>query len=289
MSRIKLRRSVLYTPGSNERALTKARDLDADCLIFDLEDAVAPDEKERARKNVISAIEEGGYGDKELLVRINSLDTEWGQEDIRTFASSSVAGIVIPKVESAGHVRQVLTVMNQAGAPPSMGIWCMMETPMGILKAEEIAASTTRLVGLIMGTSDLAKDLGCAHTPLRLPMLTSLSQCLLAGRAYGLSILDGVYLNIGDSDGFKVSCKQGRELGFDGKTLIHPNTIKEANDAFGPSQAELDWASRVISAYQSAISQGKGVVVLDGRLIENLHVVAAQRTLDMAQEISNRS
>jgi citrate lyase subunit beta / citryl-CoA lyase len=289
MPGIKLRRSVLYTPGSNERALAKARTFDVDGLIFDLEDAVAPDEKERARKNVRSAIEEGGYGHIELLVRINSLDTEWGHEDIREFASSSAAGIVIPKVESAEHVRQVLTVMNQAGVSHSMDIWCMMETPMGILKAEEIAASSTHLTGLIVGTSDLAKDLGCAHTPLRLPMLTSLSQCLLAARAFGLSILDGVYLNIEDCDGFKAACKQGRELGFDGKTLIHPNTIKEANDAFGPNQSELEWANRVIAARQSALAQGKGVTLLDGRLIENLHVVAAQRTLDMAREISKRS
>lgn len=289
MSRTRLRRSVLYTPGSNARALEKARSLDADCLIFDLEDAVAPDAKQSARENVARAIEVGGYGNSEILVRINGLETQWGQQDLRAFCQSNADGIVVPKVESAGHVRQVQAIMAQLGAPESISIWCMIETPMGVLRVDEIAASSVRLGGLIMGTSDLAKDLGCAHTRLRLPMLASLSGCLLVARAYGLSILDGVHLDLDDTDGFDASCKQGRELGFDGKTLIHPKTIEKANEVFGPTLVELDWAGRVIAAYQEAVSQGKGVVLLDGHLIENLHVSAARKTLEMGQAIACRS
>jgi citrate lyase subunit beta/citryl-CoA lyase len=280
------RRSVLYMPGSNARALEKGRTLPADGLILDLEDAVAPDAKVTARENVVKALGEGGYGKREILLRINSLDTPWGQADAFAAATSKADAILIPKVESATHVRQVEAIMEQAGAPDSMTLWCMMETPLGVLHAEEIAKSSRRLAGFVMGTSDLAKDLRCAHTPLRTPMITSLGLCLLAARAYGLSIVDGVYLNLEDEAGFAEACQQGKELGFDGKSLIHPKTVAKANEVFAPSSEEVAWARKIIQAHAEATAQGKGVVVVDGKLIENLHVVAARRQVELADAIS---
>ncbi len=280
------RRSVLYMPGSNARALEKGRTLPADGLILDLEDAVAPDAKAQARENVVKALDEGGYGKREIQLRINGLDTPWGKEDAQAAARSKADAILIPKVESAAHVREVEAIMEQAGAPNSMMIWCMMETPLGILRAEEIAKSSKRLAGFVMGTSDLAKDLRCAHTPLRLPMLTSLGLCLLAARAYALSILDGVYLNLDDDEGFAASCIQGKELGFDGKTLIHPKTVAKTNEIFAPSESDVAWARKIIAAHAEATSQGKGVLLVDGKLIENLHVVAAQRQVELADAIA---
>jgi citrate lyase subunit beta/citryl-CoA lyase len=279
------RRSVLYMPGANTRALEKARTLPADGLIFDLEDAVAPDAKLAARENVLKALAEGGYGKREILLRINALDTPWGQADAAAAAKSKADAILIPKVESAAHVQQVEAIMDQAGAPESMGIWCMMETPKGMLHAEQIAQSSRRLAGFVMGTSDLAKDLRCAHTPMRLPMITSLGLCLLAARAYGLAILDGVYLNLDDDEGFATACQQGKELGFDGKTLIHPKTIAKTNEVFAPSEADVVWARKIIAAHAEAEAQGKGVVLVDGKLIENLHVVAAKRQVQLADAI----
>ncbi len=280
------RRSVLYMPGSNTRALEKGRSIMADGLILDLEDAVAPDAKEQARQNVVNAVDEGGYGQRELLVRINGLETPWGQADAQAAAKSKANAVLIPKVESAAQVRQVEAIMDQAGAPESMTLWCMMETPRGILRAEEIAASSRRLAGFVMGTSDLAKDLRCAHTPAREPMLTSLSLCLLAARAYGLAIVDGVYLDLENDAGFASSCEQGKELGFDGKTLIHPKTVAKANEVFAPSPSEVEWARKIIAAHAEAAAQGKGVVVVDGKLIENLHVVAAKRQVALADAIA---
>ncbi len=280
------RRSVLYMPGSNARALEKGRTLAADGLILDLEDAVAPDAKAQARENVVKALDEGGYGRREIQLRINSLDTPWGKEDAQAAARSKADAILIPKVESAAHVREVEAIMEQAGAPNSMTIWCMMETPLGVLHAQEIAKSSKRLAGFVMGTSDLAKDLRCAHTPMRLPLLTSLSLCLLAARAYGLSILDGVHLNLDDDEGFAASCVQGKELGFDGKTLIHPKTVAKANEVFAPSESDVAWARKIIAAHAEATSQGKGVVLVDGKLVENLHVVAAQRQVELADAIA---
>jgi citrate lyase subunit beta/citryl-CoA lyase len=272
-------------PGANTRALEKARTLPADGLIFDLEDAVAPDAKLAARENVLKALAEGGYGKREILLRINALDTPWGQADAAAAAKSKADAILIPKVESAAHVQQVEAIMDQAGAPESMAIWCMMETPKGMLHAEQIAQSSRRLAGFVMGTSDLAKDLRCAHTPLRLPMITSLGLCLLAARAYGLAILDGVYLNLDDDEGFAAACQQGKELGFDGKTLIHPKTIAKTNEVFAPSEADVAWARKIIAAHAEAEAQGKGVVLVDGKLIENLHVVAAKRQVQLADAI----
>ncbi|MGE5506672.1 MAG: HpcH/HpaI aldolase/citrate lyase family protein [Actinomycetota bacterium] len=280
------RRSVLYMPGSNARALEKARTLAADGLILDLEDAVAPDAKEEARRQVVEAIKAGGYGRRELLVRVNGLGTPWGQADVAAAATCGADGILIPKVESADMVRQVESIMVAAGAPADMAIWCMMETPRGILKAEEIAQASPRLGGFVMGTSDLAKDLHCLHTPERLPMITALGLCLLAARAYGLAIVDGVYLNLEDAEGFEASCRQGLELGFDGKTLIHPKTIDAANRVFAPSEAEIAWSRKIIAAHAEASAAGKGVVVVDGRLVENLHVDNARRVVALAEQIA---
>ena len=286
MSIARPRRSVLYMPGSNARALEKGRTLPADGLILDLEDAVAPDAKAQARDNVVKALDEGGYGKREILLRINSLDTAWGKDDAHAAAKSKADAILIPKVESAAQVREVEAIMEAAGAPNSMTIWCMMETPLGMLHAEEIAKSSKRLAGFVMGTSDLAKDLRCAHTTMRLPMITSLGLCMLAARAYGLSILDGVYLNLDDDEGFAASCVQGKELGFDGKTLIHPKTVAKTNDVFAPSESDVAWARKIIAAHAEATAQGKGVLLVDGKLIENLHVVAAQRQVELADAIA---
>jgi citrate lyase subunit beta/citryl-CoA lyase len=273
-------------PGSNARALEKAKSLAADGLIFDLEDAVAPDAKEEARRLVLAAVAGGGYGRREILVRVNGLATPWGYDDVVAAAGSGADGIAIPKVESADMLRQVEAVMVAAGAPPTMTLWAMMETPRGILAAEAIAQATPRLTGLVMGTSDLAKDLHCAHTRERLPLLPSLGHCLLVARAYGLAIVDGVHLDLADDDGFAFSCRQGLDLGFDGKTLIHPKTINLANQVFAPSDAELTWSHRIIAAHGEATAAGQGVVVVDGRLVENLHVDNARRIVALAEQIA---
>jgi len=283
---IRPRRSVLYMPGSNPRALEKARTLPADGLIFDLEDAVAPDAKKAARDLVLDALGQGGYGGREILLRVNGATTTWGRDDLIAAARSGAHGVLLPKVESASAVREAEEVLKEAGAPDDQAIWCMMETPLGILRAAEIAASTPRLGGFVMGTSDLAKDLHAAHTAMRLPMLVSLGQCLLAARAYHLAILDGVHLDLDDDEGFRASCRQGLELGFDGKTLIHPKTIAVANETFAPSDAELAWAKRIIDAYQDALGRGAGVVVVEGKLVEQLHVDAARRTVALADRIA---
>jgi citrate lyase subunit beta/citryl-CoA lyase len=275
------RRSVLYMPGSNPRALEKARTLPADGLIFDLEDAVAPDAKDAARDYVLAALKQGGYGNREILIRVNGLSTPWGQEDLAAAARSGADGVLLPKVESAAMVREAEAHLAEA----DQAIWCMMETPKGILRAEEIAGSSPRLGGLVMGTSDLAKDLHAAHTAMRLPMLVSLGQCLLAARAFGLAILDGVHLDLDDEEGFRQSCLQGRELGFDGKTLIHPKTIDAANGIFAPSPAELAWAAKIITAFESGKIKGTGVVVVEGKLVEQLHVDAAKRLVALAVKI----
>ncbi len=281
------RRSMLYMPGSNTRALEKARGLPADALILDLEDAVAPDAKTEARQNIVSALAEGGYGQRELVVRVNGLDSPWGQDDIAAIAPTAAHAILIPKVESAEMVREVERLMVGAGASETMGIMCMMETPLGILRAEEIAGASPRLSCLVMGTSDLVKDLNAKHTPERSPVLTSLSLCVLAARAHGLAVVDGVHLDLNDAEGFEAQCRQGRELGMDGKTLIHPKTVAAANAAFGPSESDVAQAKRIIEAHAEATRAGKGVVVLDGKLIENLHVEDAQRTVALAASIAD--
>jgi citrate lyase subunit beta/citryl-CoA lyase len=280
------RRSVLYMPGSNSRALEKARGLPADGLIFDLEDAVAPDAKAAARETVAAAVAAGGYGRRELFLRVNGLATPWGHADLAAAARIGIDAVLLPKVESADAVRQAAAVLAAHGAPESLAIWCMMETPRSMLRAEEIADASPRLGGLVMGTSDLAKDLHAAHTRERLPMLTALGLCLLAARASGLAILDGVHLDLADDEGFAQSCRQGRELGFDGKTLIHPKTIAAANAAFAPAADEVAWSRRIIVAHAEAEAAGKGVLLVDGKLIENLHVESARRLVALAEAIA---
>ncbi len=283
---VRPRRSVLYMPGSNARALEKAKNLAADGLIFDLEDAVAPDAKDEARRLVLAAVAGGGYGRREIFIRVNGLGTAWGHGDVAVAARSGADGVMVPKIESADMLRQVEAVMVEAGAPPSLALWAMMETPRGILAAEAIAQATPRLAGLVMGTSDLAKDLHAAHTRDRLPMLSSLGHCLLAARAFGLAILDGVHLDLADDEGFAFACRQGFELGFDGKTLIHPKTIAVANQVFAPSDREVAWSRRIIAAHGEATAAGRGVVVVDGRLVENLHVANAHRIVALAEQIA---
>jgi len=279
------RRSVLYMPGSNARALEKGRALPADGLILDMEDAVAPDAKALARAQIAAAVKAGGYGGRELIVRINGLESAWGRDDLAAVAGCGADAILLPKVESAAMVRDLEAAMDAADAPGDMAIMCMMETPLGMLHAEEVAAASPRASCLVMGTSDLVKDLHAAHTEARLPVLTSLGLCLLAARAHGLAILDGVYLDLADDAGFARACAQGKELGFDGKTLIHPKTIAKANEVFAPSAEEVAFARRVIEAHGAAARAGKGVIVLDGKLIENLHVEEARRLVALDEAI----
>ncbi len=286
MSSVRPRRSVLYMPSSNARALEKARTLATDGLILDLEDAVAPDAKPEARRMACAAAESRGYGHREVLIRANALATPWGYEDIAQIARSGADGLVIPKVESADMVLQVEAVLRAAGAPDTLALWCMMETPRGILRAEEIAAASPRVTGLIMGTSDLTKELRCGSVRDRLPLQASLSHCLLVARAYGLVILDGVHLDLADDEGFEAACRQGADMGFDGKTLIHPKTIDVTNRIFAPNEQEVVWAESIMTAYANAIAEGKGIVVVDGKLIENLHVENARRILALTQAIA---
>jgi citrate lyase subunit beta/citryl-CoA lyase len=280
------RRSVLYMPGVNARALEKSRSLPADAVIFDLEDAVAPDAKLMARKQIIEAVAAGGYGKREVLIRTNGLNTPWGYDDLVAVAKAGADAVLLPKVESAEMVRQAETVLESHGAPSDLAIWCMMETPRGMLHAEEIAEASPRLGGLVMGTSDLAKDLQAQHTAMRLPLITALGLCLLAARAARIAILDGVFLDLNDDEGFVDSCRQGAELGFDGKTLIHPKQLAGANEVFAPSDEELRLSRRIIDAYAEAEAAGKGVVLVDGKLIEKLHVDHAKRVVALAEAIT---
>jgi len=280
------RRSLLYMPGSNPRALDKARSLPADGLILDLEDAVAPAEKATAREIVCENVKQGGYGGRELIVRINGLDTEWGEADLAAAAAAGPDAIAIPKVSSPAMIEEVEALMVRAGAPETTAIWAMMETPRGVLHAEAIAASTPRLGGFIMGTNDLVADLGAAHTPDRAPVMTALSLCILAARAYGVAIVDGVYNAFKDEDGLRASCEQGRAMGFDGKTLIHPAQLAIANAVFGPAVEEVELARRQVAAFEAAAAEGKGVAVVDGKIVENLHVAAAKRLLSQAAAIA---
>jgi citrate lyase subunit beta/citryl-CoA lyase len=279
------RRSVLYMPGSNARALEKGRTLPADGLILDLEDAVAPEAKAVAREQVVAAIQAGGYGAREIVLRVNGLGTPWGHADLVTAATSGADAVLLPKTEGAESVRLSVAVLEASGAPAHLAVWCMMETPRAMLRAEEIAGAHPRLACLVMGTSDLANDLRASHTRERLPLITGLGLCLLAARANGLAILDGVYLDLNDDEGFAYSCRQGAELGFDGKTLIHPKTIEAANRAFSPSDKDIDFARRVMAAHAAATAEGKGVVLVDGKLIENLHVEHARRMVALAEQI----
>jgi citrate lyase subunit beta/citryl-CoA lyase len=272
-------------PGANTRALEKARALPADALIFDLEDAVAPDAKEAARVNVVLAADSKAYGKREIAIRCNGLATAWGAADIEAIAASGADAILVPKVESAAEVTHVVSLLDTAGAPPTLAVWAMIETPKAILRAEEIAGSHPRLALFVMGTNDLVKDMRARHTPMRLPMVTALGLGMLAARAYGLTILDGVYNDIRDAEGFRAVCQQGLEMGFDGKTLIHPSQVEPCNEIFAPSATELEMAGKIVAAFKAAQAEGKGVVTVDGRMIENLHVEQAERALALAAAI----
>ena len=285
---IRPRRSALYMPGSNARALEKARTLEADVLIMDLEDAVSPDKKAEARATIAAALKAGGYRDREIVIRVNAGDGPWGAEDLAFVAQSGADAVLLPKVEHADQVWFAEEALAMAGAPASLSIWCMMETPLGMLHAEEIAGASPSLGCLVLGTSDLAKDLHALHTRDRLPFVTSLGLCILAARAYGLAVLDGVHLDLDDTKGFEEVCRQGLQLGFDGKTLIHPKTLEPANRIFAPSGEEIAWSRKIIDAHQQADAAGSGVTLVDGKLVESLHVENARRILALAEMIEYR-
>ncbi|AKS45039.1 (3S)-malyl-CoA thioesterase [Octadecabacter temperatus] len=268
-------RSALYIPGSRPRALDKARGLPVDVILFDLEDAVTPDEKITARATLAEELGKGGYGDRLKVVRINGLDTEWGAEDAKAAEAMDCDAVLLPKVNSAADVDALAAL---TGKP----VWAMMETPLGILNALEIAAHP-KIEGFVMGTNDLAKDL---NTRTRDAMVTSLQMCLLAARAHGVVAIDGVFNAFKDEDGLKVECEQGRDFGFDGKTLIHPAQVAVANAAFAPTEAEIDLATRQIAAFAEAEAGGQGVAVVDGKIVENLHIVTARATLAKAEAIA---
>jgi citrate lyase subunit beta / citryl-CoA lyase len=282
------RRSVLYMPAANERALEKAKTIAADALIFDLEDAVAPDAKAVARANAAAAAGSGEYGHREVTIRCNGLDTEWGADDLSAAATSGAAAVVIPKVGSAAYVDEISAALDAAGAPPELSIWAMIETPAAIFDVRSIAAHP-RVNVLVMGTNDLARELRAGLVPGRHPLLAHLATALLAAREAGVVILDGVFNEVKDLDGFRVECVQGAEMGFDGKTLVHPGQVDPCNEVWSPTDDEVDHARRVIAAFDEAVADGRGVVTVDGRMIENLHVDNARRVLAVAEAIASLS
>jgi citrate lyase subunit beta/citryl-CoA lyase len=285
---IRPRRSLLYMPGSNPRALEKARGLPADGLILDMEDSVAPDAKQTARDQIGAALEAGGYGHRELMVRVNALATEWGSDDIAALCAWQTPpdAVLIPKIDSAADVVEAVAALEKAGCADSVDVWIMAETPLCILSIAEIAAAHPRLRGMVMGTSDLSKDTRVRHTPDRLGFITALNLCVYAARANGLDIIDGVQLDLENEELLQLSCEQGRDLGFDGKSLIHPKQVAAANTVFAPSAAEIASAGEIIAGFEEAQAQGKGVVVINGRLVENLHVEEAKRQLAVAEAIA---
>lgn len=279
------RRSVLYMPAANERALEKAKDIQADALIFDLEDAVSPENKELARDQACAAASSSEYGNRELTIRCNGLDTRWGTDDVLAAAAAAPAAVVIPKVEGPDYLDQVSTLLDKGGAPASTRIWAMVETPSGILKVDQIAGHE-RIAVMVMGTNDMAKELRATITPDRHALLPYLAKCLLSARAADIGILDGVYNDIKDDSGFLSVCLQGAQMGFDGKTLIHPNQVAPTNKIFSPSMDELDFHRRVIEEFEAAEKDGRGVLTVNGKMIENLHVDEARRALAIAEAIA---
>lgn len=280
------RRSVLYMPGSKSRALEKAEGLPADALILDLEDAVAPEEKPAARDLVYDAVEARRFGPREVIIRINGLDTEWGEAELTAAAAAGPDAILVPKIDRADEIVDIADRMAAAGAPEDTAIWAMMETPLGMLNAADIAAAHPRLACFVMGTNDLVKDLHASHTEMRLPLITGLGLCLLAARAHGLAIIDGVYNAFKDDDGLRAACQQGKELGFDGKTLIHPAQLAVTNEVFAPSADDIELAQSYVDAFEAAKARGEGVAVVNGRIVENLHVDNARRLLAEADAIA---
>jgi citrate lyase subunit beta/citryl-CoA lyase len=285
MNDLRPRRSVLYMPAANERALDKARTIPADALILDLEDAVAPDAKDAARSNACAAAASGDYGNREITIRCNALATPWGADDLAAAATSGAQAVVIPKVESVDELNAVVTHLDAAGAPADLGVWAMVETPTAIADIRSIAAHP-RVPVLVMGTNDLLKELRAEAGANREALVPHLAAALLGAREAGKVILDGVYNDVRDPDGFLAEAEQGRRLGFDGKTLIHPSQVDPANDTWAPSTEAVDHAERVIAAFEAAEAEGRGVITVDGRMIENLHVDNARRVLATARAIA---
>ena len=289
---VRPRRSVLYMPGSNARALEKGRDLPADGLILDLEDAVPPEAKVQAREAVVKALRQG-FGEREVLVRINGLDTRWWVEDIDAAAATHPDGVLVPKVSSPRQLQDLAARLVDMGTDPHVRVWAMMETPLAMLNVRDIAAaaldSETRLAGFVMGTNDLAKDTRAHLVAGRGPMVPWLMNCVAAARAYGLDILDGVYNDIGDAEGFVAECRQARDFGFDGKTLIHPRQIEPCNAAFSPSSEEVEMARKIIAAFDLPENENKGVLQVDGRMVERLHAEMARRTVAIADAIAKKT
>ena len=287
---VRPRRSVLYMPGSNARAIEKARTLAADALILDLEDAVAPDAKSLARRQVCDAVRAGGFGRREIFIRVNAPDTPWGGEDLAAAAAATPDAILLPKVSTPEDLAAIGARLDALGAAAKIRIWAMMETPLAILNAREIAAAAgepaTRLSGLVMGTNDLAKDTRAKILPGRAPMLAWLTTCVAAARAHGLDIVDGVFNDIGDAQGFARECAEARELGFDGKTLIHPSQVEPCNAAFSPTADEVASARKIIAAFDQPENFDKGVVRIDGRMVERLHADMARRIVAIADAIA---
>jgi citrate lyase subunit beta/citryl-CoA lyase len=286
---IRPRRSVLYMPGSNARALEKARGLPADGIIIDLEDAVAPDGKAAAREQAVSAVKAGGYGRREVVIRANGLGTPWGEADLKAAASSGADAVLLPKVQSAADLQRVRAMLTASGAPAGLALWAMMETPLAILNGAEIAAAGPvdpfPLTVLVMGTNDLAKETRASLDGGRVGMLSWLSTCIAAARAYGIEVLDGVYNSIGDEAGFRAECEQGRLLGMDGKTLVHPSQIAPCNEVFSPAAEEIAWAKKIIDAFALPENAGKGVIMVEGRMAEIMHADMARRTVGIAEAI----
>jgi len=289
---IRPRRSVLYMPGSSARAIEKAKTLPADGVIIDLEDAVAPDAKETARKQVAQAVKDGGFGAREVFIRVNAIDTQWHADDLSAAAHAAPDAILVPKISSAKELEMIGRRLLDMNTDWRTRVWAMIETPIAILNVQSIAAaaedSETRLAGFVLGTNDLAKETSARLVPGRAPMLPWLSSCVLAARAYGLAILDGVYNDLSDAEGFRQECVQGRDLGFDGKTLIHPNQIAPCNEVFSPGAEEVVHARKIIAAFDLPENRDKGVVSLDGRMVERMHADIARKTVAIADAIATR-
>lgn len=280
------RRSVLYMPAANDKALEKAKTLPTDAIIFDCEDSVSPEMKEIARGKAADAVRSGAYGRRELTIRVNSIDTEWFEDDVASAAAAGPSGVVVPKVNSADEVRMVEDLLDKGGASAETRIWAMIETPIAVENVIEIATASDRLAVLVMGTNDLAKELHAGLVEGRHPLLWGLSRCINGARVADKIILDGVYNNVRDPEGFEAEVRQGVEMGFDGKTLVHPSQVEPTNAAFAPSEEELDYSRRVIEAFEAGIAEGRGVVTVDGKMIENLHVDNARRAVAIAEAVA---
>lgn len=278
-------RSVLYMPGANDKVLTKAASLPCDAFILDLEDAVAPDQKVAARDIVHTAVTDGRYGDRPVIIRVNGTDTDWFADDMRAVVAAGPTAVLVPKLATLPQLSAIETALDQAGAPDTLALWGMLETPEAVLNAASLVSASSRLTTVVMGTNDLVKELRATHQPGRAPVFTALSWCVLAARAAGKTILDGVYNDVSNTDGFTAEAVQGRQMGFDGKTLIHPTQIDPCNQAFSPQPDEIADATQIIAAFDEAMARGEGVVTVNGRLVENLHVEDAKRILAIAARL----